>query len=386
MTTVEDITGKAGTTVQVLGMDPHSLTKFLQVHNTLETLPLGAPIIAMYGARAKPPGFGNAGGGIELDELVHFQKNEPEWFEHYSSLGTLTPTELAIIGCALRESKDESGFCDLEVVLDEDSKELILLTDFHYRDRDPEKGVSNVKGHRVVTVWGKYNSYQQRPIKEKDEVDHVEWIDFAMPMMGTYKRLRRELGESLLYPLYSYWSHVRRSLIGFSKIDNYHKNREERPYLIGRMIHPSWRLVFRVGNGDNRFPTSGYQISPEDWYHMFDIMLEKGIEDLDNDVLLSEFNGKSKMKCLVYDSQGKPKMEERKKELNLGGKIALAKKQQEQRMEREKGAAQVATETIPDPSDLAGSEDYTGLRSSAEILQAEDEEYRQWIEKELGIS
>ena len=354
----EDITGKAGTTVQVLGMDPHSLTKFLQVHNILETVQLGAPIIAMYGARAKPPGFGNAGGGIEPDELVHFQKNEPEWFEHYSSLGTLTPTELAIIGCALRESKDESGFCDLEIVLDEDSEKLIILTDFHYRDIDPEKGVSNVKGHRVVTVWGKYNSYQQRPIKEKDEVDYIAWIDFGMPMTEIFKRLRQELGESAVYP---YWSHIRRSLIGFSKIDNYHKNREERPYLIGRMIHPSWRLVFRVGNGDSRFPLYGYQISPRDWYAMFDIMLGRGIEYLDNDMLLSSmFPG-------------------------IREKIVSAKKQQEQRMEREKGAAQVATETIPDPSDLAGSEDYTGLRSSAEILQAEDEAYCKWMESELGI-
>ena len=274
----EDITGKAGTTVQVLGMDPYSLTKFLQVHNTLETLPLGAPIIGMYGPRAKPPNFGNAGGGMEPDELDRFKKNEPELFRYYDSLGTLTAVDLAVIGCALRESKDESGFCDLEIVLGENGK-LLLLTDYYYQDIDPEKGISNIKGHRVVTVWGKYGSYQSRPIKEKDEVDHVEWIDFSMSMKETYKRLRRELGESLAYPLYPYWSHVRRLLIGISKIDQYRKDTQESPCLIGRMIHPSWRLVFRVGRGDDRFPVSGYQISPEDWYHLFDIMIEKGIED-----------------------------------------------------------------------------------------------------------
>lgn len=383
-TNPEEITGKAGTTVQVLGMDPYSLTRFLQVHNTLETLPLGAPIIAMYGMRAKPPNFGNAGGGLEPDELVHFQENEPELFQYYSSLGTLTPAELAILGCALRESKDESGFCDLEIVLDENSKPF-LLTDFYYRDTNGQ-GISNIKGHRVVTVWGKYNSYQQRPIREKDEVDYVTWIDFSMSMAEVFKKLRNELEQSLMYPLYPYWSHVRRSLIGFSKIDKYHSNTEERPYLIGKMIHPSWRLVFKVGERDSRFPLYGYQITPEDWYHMFDIMLDKGIENLDNDVLFTEFNGRSKKKILVYGSDGKPRLEERKRDLNLASKIALAKERQEKRLEKENKATQVVVaETTFDSSELAGSEDYTGIRSSAEVLRAEDEEYARWLEDELNV-
>lgn len=365
--TSENITGKAGTTVQVLGMDPYSDTKFLQVHNTLEALVAGTPIIAMYGGRAKPPNFGNPGGGMELDELERFKNNEPEWFKYYDSLGTLSPTEMAIIGCAFRESVDESGFDDNEIVLDEDTHKLIVLTDYRYQE-----------GHRVVTVWGKYHSYHQRPIKEVEEVDYVEWIDFSMPMVDVYKRLRRTMGGEL--PVYPYWSHVRRLVIGLSIIDQYRKDREERAYLIGRMLHSSWRTVFRV-----RFPSFGYQITPEDWYHMFDIMIEKGIEDFDEDVLLTEFNGRSRTKILVYDSSGKTKLEERKKDLNLGGKIALAKEQQERWLERKDMTTSVPEASTND-GELAGSEDYTGLRSSAEILQAEDEEYARWFEKELGLT
>lgn len=366
----ENITGKAGTTVQVLGMDPYSNTKFLQAHNMLEALIAGTPIIAMYGGRAKPPNFGNPGGGMESNELDLFEKNEPEWFKYYSSLGTLSPTEMAIIGCAFRESVDESGFDDNEIVLDEDTRKLIVLTDYHYRE-----------GHRVVTVWGKYHSYHQRPIKEVEEIDYVEWIDFSMPMVETYKRLRRTMGGEL--PIYPYWSHVRRLAIALSIIDQYRKDREERVYLIGRMLHSSWRTVFRVGRGDDRFPPFGYQITPEDWYHMFDIMIEKGIEVLDEDVLLTEFNGKSKTKILAYDSSGRTKTEERKKNLDLSGKISFAKEQQERRLERENSTTSVP-EISTDDGELAGSEDYTGLRSSVEILQAEDEEYAKSLEKEFG--
>lgn len=371
--TTENITGKAGTTVQVLGMDPYSNTKFLQVHNMIEALVAGAPIIAMYGGRAKPPNFGNPGGGMERDEIELFQRNEPEWFKYYSSLGTLSPTEIAIIGCALRESVDESGFDDNEIVLDEDTHKLIILTDYHYRE-----------GHRVVTVWGKYHSYHQRPIKEVEEIDYVEWVDFSMPIVEVYKRLRQQtIGGEL--PVYPYWSHVRRLAIGLSIIDQYRKDREEGAYSIGRMLHSSWRTVFRVGKGDDRFPSSGYQITPEDWYHMFDIMIEKGIENLDEDVLLTEFNGRSKTKILVYDSSsGKTKLEERKRDLNLGSKIALAKEQQERWSERRNMAISVP-EVLTDDGELAGSEDYTGLRSSAEILRAEDEEYARWLEGELSI-
>lgn len=373
---VSNITGKAGTTVQVLGRNPHSLTSVLMVHNKLETLVPGALIVAMYGGRAKPPGFGNAGGGMELDELERFQKDEPGWFKYYSSLGTLAATDLAVIGCALRESKDESGFCDLEIVLDEDTKKPVILTDQHY----PE-------GHRIVTLWGQYNSYQQRPIKETEEIDHVAWVDFSMPMTEIFKRLRQELGENVS----PYWSHLRRLLIGFSKIDQYHRSREERPCLIGRVVHPSWRLVFRVGKRDDRFPPYGYQIFPEDWYHMFDIMLEKGIEDVDNDMLLSEFNGRAKTKVLVFNPfSGKYELKGREKDLNLGNKIALAKEQQEMRMERETKATLVAnaeptSEVSADSETLVDSEDYTGIRSLAEIIQAEDEEYGRWLERELGI-
>lgn len=353
----ENVTGKAGTTVQVMGMNPHSLTSLLFVHNKLETLVPGALIIAMYGGKAKPPGFGNAGGGMEPDELERFQKNEPEWFKYYSSLGTLTAMDLAVIGCAFRESKDESGFCDLEIVLDEDTKKPVILADHHYSE-----------GHRIVTVWGKYNSYQQRPIRETEEVDYVAWIDFSMSMTEIFKRLRRELDESKVYP---YWSHVRRSLIGFSKMDQYNKSREERPCLIGRMVHPSWRLVFPVGKRDGR----GYQISPEDWYHIFDIMIKMNIENPDEDVLLSEsFNN-------ALFSEFK---------FRLKDKILFAKEQQARWLERESKAALVANaepapEDSADSKTLIGSEDYTGIRSSAEILQAEDEEYARWLEGELGI-
>ncbi len=349
-------TGKTNTTVQLLGEAPdrHAVVKFLQVHNRLETLVLGAPIIPMYGRRAKPPGLGNPGGGMEPNELELFKKNEPEWYKYYDSLGTLTPEDLKIIGCAMRESKDESGFCDLEIVLDEDTKKLIILTDYHYRE-----------GHRVLTVWGKYSSYQSRPIKESDEIDYADWVDFSLPMIEVYERLRRKLPG---WPVYPYWSHLRRILSSIRVIERYHRNLEGRANQIGRLIHPAYRTVFPVGKGDSRFPANGYLISPYDWYHMFDIMLEKGIEGLSNDVLLSEFNGRSKTKILVYDFEGKPHVEARKEDLNLKGKIELAKEQRE-------------TVSI----DMAGSEDYTGIPSSAEMIAKEDQEYAKWLETELGL-
>jgi len=188
MTTVEEksepenITGSAGTTVQLLGTDPHSDIKLLQAHNMLEAMTANSVIIAMYGGRSKPPNVGNVGGGMEPNELDLFKEREPELFKYYSSLGTLSATDIAIIACARREGIDESGFDDLDILLDKDTGKLIILTDYHYKE-----------GHRVVTVGGKFNSYNQRPIKEKDEIDYVDWVDFSMPMFEVYKRLRREI-------------------------------------------------------------------------------------------------------------------------------------------------------------------------------------------------
>ena len=326
----------------MLGGDPYSMTSFLQVHNRLEEFLPTDPIIKMYGKKAKPSGFGNSGGGMELDELERFAREQPEWFKYYSSFGTLSQTDLALIGCALRESVDESGFTDIQIVLDEDTKELITLTDSY----SPE-------GHRVVTLWGQYRSYHQRPIKEKEEVDYVAWVDLAMPVAEVYKRLRKEISDPFARP---YWSHIRRSLIGISKIDQYHKDREEKPYLINRMVHPSWRLVFRVGRRDDRFPDFGYLISPTDWYQMLDVMIDKNIEHVDEDFIFSIFKNQ----------------------------IVAAKDQQERKEERE-SAAQAVIETMVDTTNLADSEDYTGIPTSAEILHREDEEYARWLENELNI-
>lgn len=346
-----------GITVQTLGSDPYSVTKYLQVHNTLETLLPGAPIIDMYGGKTKPPGFGNPGGGMEPDEYDRFKTNEPERFKYYDSLGTLSEDDLKIIGCAFRESQDESGFCDIEIALDEDTKKLIILNDYYYKG-----------GHRVITVWGKYRSYRQRPIKEAEEIDYVDWTDFSMPMSEVYRRLRQKVGDP---PAYPYWSHLRRICSALPMIDRYNRDREERSYSIGNLIHSSWRTVYRVGRGDNRFPNGGYMISPEDWYHMFDIMLEKGIEDLDNETLLTEFNGRAKLKVLVFDpSDRKYKMKAREKDLNLGGKIALAKNQE--------------FKEVPAVETLEGSEDYTGIPTSAEAIAREDKEYFEALDRKFG--
>ena len=336
-----ELTGKAGTTVQVLGFAPRLFTTTLQVHHKVEALRPNDPVIAIYGPEGKPPYYGNPGGGMEPDELERFQNNEPELYEHYSSLSNMSPQDLAVIGCALRESVDESGFYDIGIMLDESSSELIKLTDYHYSN-----------GHRVITVWGQYNSYQSRPIREKDEIDCVAWIDFSMPMVEIFKKLRSELSGSVVYP---FWSHVRRSLIGFSRIDQYHRDRYERPYLISRMIHPSWRLVFPVGRGDNRFPANGFQISPQDWYRMFDIMLEQGFEHVDNDLIFSSFRDK----------------------------IVIQKDHEEPRLETSESTSRAAT-TIDD-KELVGSEDYSGIPSSAEILQAEDEAYARWFEETMNL-
>lgn len=349
-----------GTTVQVLSSDPYSVTKYLQVHNTLETLLPGTPIIEMYGGRVKPPGFGNPGGGMEVDELERFKNNEPELFKFYESLGTLSDMELAIIGCARRETIAESGFDDFEVVLDDETKKPVILNDYHYKS-----------GHRVVTVWGKFLTYRHGPIKEADEIDYVDWTDFSMPLLETYRRLRKNLGEP---PAYPYWSHIRRLCSSLPVIDRYNSDREDWSYPIGKLIHPSWRTVFKVGRGDDRFPSGGYLISPEDWYHMFDIMLEKGIENLDNETLLDEFNGRAKTKVLTFDpSDKKYKLKTRDKDLNLGEKIALARNQQMKE-----------NDPTVDVENLAGSEDYTGIPTSAEMIAKEDQEYFDSLVKQFG--
>ena len=356
--------GKAGTTVQVLGMDPYLDIKFVQGHNLLEAMIAGTPIIPMYGGRSKPPAVGNLGGGMEPDELERFEKNEPELYRYYESLGTLSPAEMAIIGCARREAIDEGGFDDLEIMLNEDTNKLIILTDYHYKE-----------GHRVLTVWGKYGSYNERDRKEKDEIDYVDWVDFSLPMFDVYKRLRREINGK--FPVYPYWSHLRRIGLGLPVIDRYRRDREERYQPLDRMLHDSYRTPFRVGGGDGRFPRYGYQISPEDWYHMFDIVMEKGIEDLTNDVLLYEFNGRAKTKVLHYKPNGKYELKERSRDLGLASKIAFAREYQERKLEeKERSSGTVdADVTAGETTNLAGSEDYTGVSITAEVLKAEEDEY-----------
>lgn len=372
MTQIVEQLNARGTTVQVLGVDPYSATKFLQVHNRLEVLSPGAPVIPMYGGKSKPPAIGNPGGGMEPNELELFEKSDPELYKYYSSFGTMTPMDLQIIGCALRESRDETGFFDLRIVLDENTKKPVILTDFYYKE-----------GHRVLTVWGKYNSYQTRPIKESDEIDYADWIDFSSSMLDVYRRLRRDIRGDI--PVYPYWSHLRRIVASVTTIDRYNRDTDERPYLIRRLIHPSWSTVFRVGRGDQRFPSGGYLICPEDWYYMFDIMMEKGIENLDNDTLLSEFNGRSKVKTLAYDmARGVYELKERTEELKLANKIAFAKEQQDRILEASSGAPEFISSDLSVGGDIAGVEDYTGIPTSAEAIAREDEEYFKALEREFG--
>ncbi|MDP3697749.1 MAG: hypothetical protein Q8R55_07120, partial [Candidatus Taylorbacteria bacterium] len=237
-------------------------------------------------------------------------------------------------------------------------------------------------------------SYNQRDRKEKDEIDYVDWVDFSLPMLDVYKRLRREIGGP--FPVYPYWSHIRRIVLSLPVIDRYRRDREERYQSIDKLLHDSWRTPYRVGQGDNKFPRYGYQISPEDWYHMFDIMMEKDIEDLSNDVLLSEFNGRAKTKVLYYKSDGKYELRERARDLNLASKIAFAREYQERKLEEKERSLGTANAEVAagENINLAGSEDYAGVSITAEVLkaeedeymrrrqQAEDEEYGRWLKPE----
>ena len=331
-----ELTGPAGTTVQVLAISPHSLTTCLLVHHKLEVLQPNDPIVKIFGTNGKPPYFGNPGGGMEIDELVRFQTEQAKRYNHYQR--TLKPHDLALVGAGLRETIDESGFDDIEIMTDRDDGSLIILNDYRYVNR-----------HRVVTLWGQYGSYHQRPIREKDEIDHVAWVDFSLPMVEVFRRLRKELSSDLL--VYPFWSHIRRSLVGFHNMDKYWRELSERPLQVSRLIHDSWKLCFPIGEGDIRFPKNGYRISPKDWYQMFDIMLDQGIENIDANVIYEVFREK----------------------------IDRAKANED----RARGIGETIADNL-NTDNIEGAEDYTGIRPTAEILQAEDEEYSRWLEQELG--
>ena len=309
----------AGTTVQVVTFHPFERTKILMVHNLLEDI---VPDIPMYGGRPKPAGFGNGGGGMEDDELEHLKEVNPA---HPILLNdTLSDEEKKIAACGLREVTDESGYIDIEIMIPDGQ---LKLNEYFFRN-----------GHRVVTVWGEVKSLAVVPIRERNEVDIAEWFDLAEPFSVAFGG--QNWGAGPTRDKLPYWSHVRRDLLSISKIDRYLRQHKQAKQCIGRLIHPSWRLVFPVGAGDGRFPSRGFGIHPRVWYELMEEMIRRKLEMVDSDILYHLFRDEIE---------------------RIRGYEKLRSEKQEEEVEID-------------------------FETNAKIIREEDEEWRIWMEKELGLN
>lgn len=319
-----------GITVQVVAIHPFLATSVLWVHNLLEKNGTNIP---KYRGAPKPAGWGNGGGGLEPDELEKLQKRHPG---HPILINPrLSEKEKTIAACGLRELTDESGFDDVSIVTTPHgpgNRERVSLLEY----RDPDTG------HRVITVWGVVNSLTKHPLREKEEVDMSKWFDIQISLPELFSDQRETPGLP-------YWTHVRRTVGIISKIDQYYREIGEPRECIGRLIHPSWRSVFRVGRRDKRFPVEGYLIPPQKWYALMHYLIDEKREMADYDLIYERFK----------DDVDKKREEEAKM------------------LEEENSTEVVSIET-------EGSEDRTGIKVNEEIIKQEDDEYRIWWERVSG--
>lgn len=334
------------TTVQVVARHPFWETSVLWVYNLEEKGPV--PYIPKYQGKAKPAGWGNGGGGVEPDELEKLRKIDPEnpiFNTHFVS-----EEDRIFAACGLREFKDESGYCEIDIVTwpdpaNEEREQVRLL---EYIDPDT--------GHRIVTLWGEVRSLVKGPIYEREEIERSEWFDLQMSIAANFRDRRERPGRP-------YWSHIRRTAQAFARIDNYYRKIGEPRRCVGRLIHPSWRTVFRVGRRDKRFPHVGYPISPEDWYKLAEHIIDEGIEDPDNDLIYEMFSDKIDVAKAVAEREE----EERQKELDRELAAEAAESAQET------GGEEATSEQIEEERTTEGIPKH--------IVTQEDVEYLEWWEK-----
>lgn len=331
MSSAEPVKKNPGITVQVLAFHPFTYTSILLVHNLLEA---EITPIEMYGFTAKPPGWGNGGGGMEPDELERLKHRDPKnWI---LTDPDLTDEERMVAACGLREFVDEGGYHELSLLRSPSPRGDFSLFEQLYPG-----------GHRKIILWGEVESLARRPIYEVSEIDQVEWFDLEKPLPRQFDGT----GEIFLprgRTGFPYWSHVRVNLLSIFRLDRYGDRRK----IAGR-IHPSWYLVFPVGVGDERFPKGGHRIPPPKWYYLIEHMIREEVDELDNDVLYEFFKD---------DILAQKRSD--------GEEVAVSPAQiPEEEIE--------ADEEIPEPV-------YEG--NAVKMLQEQDSEYREWMEQILRES
>lgn len=349
---------KAGVTVQVLASGQNPMSK-LWGHNLEDKIPSN---IARFKGRPKPEGWGNLGGGLEkrfyVPSLDRWFDSELDFLEFYHpghpilSDDSLSQDTKIILACGLREFIHETGYRDVEIRTDyRNEYGEPFLFDYYYTP-DKETGLR----HRVVTIWGEVKSFIRQEALEKEEVDKTEWFDLS-------KSLFKPFFNSLRFPGRPYWSHNWRLLMAIKAVDQHYRHEDLYAIQVDRYTHPSWKIVYRVGGGDPRFPIGGYRPPPWDWYKLFDKVVKNRMEMADNDFIFDLF----------------------------GTDITNTKRYQEEKLEAEmisSSSPDAPTESIKYDEDglmIEGSEDSSRYPTPAEIIEKEDREYGEWLEMQLGI-
>ena len=177
----------------------------------------------------KPGGWGNPGGGLEL-------------IDAFDRLGNLRSFEGMICECGRREVKAETGFIHFQFEPDCATRQFSFLCEMHR------------SGHRIITLAAQLENFEQRltennEIEEVNEIEGAAWFDLSKSPVDL-------LGGGTYLP---YWSHVRRTVTVLERLA---RNREKGV----PPIHPLWKIAFKMGSGDSRFPSGGYCLEPRAWY------------------------------------------------------------------------------------------------------------------------
>ncbi len=333
-----------GKTIQVLAFHPIFPNTILWVHNIQEKV---SAFIKRYDGKPKPSGWGNGGGGLESNELELLAKYDPE---HPLFSYQLADEDKTIIACGLRELRDESGYYDINIDIPEDGQYRLLT--YTYRD---ERGNEE---HQVITLGGGLQSLSRRPIVETNEIDIVDWFDVT-------QSLPEQFFDQVKRPERPYWSHVRRTLLGIQQLD-YRKRDEfgDRYAMLRDRVHPSWRFVFPIGKGDERFPKNGYPMPPAKWYELFEEMVKEKIEMVDRDFIFNKFSNAIIEAC-----------------------------EREQYLDQSAVISSTPAEKVDDASVPVDDSEDAGLPVPLQVLKEENElwmrhhneEWREWSERAYGI-
>lgn len=229
-------------TAQAVLFHPTEPTLIWLIHDLGDKEPsMDQDILDFYGSTPKPPALANPGGGLERGETI--------------------------IRGITREIRGETGFLDFEIV-PLDSSRLDLL---RYR----KKG-----GHQILMLEAHLKSLEQGEILEKEETDGGWWFDLTESLIEQLRECPEKFSKDLLY-----WSHNRRLLLAISQRDRQLRYDGSAGACIGHLVHPSWKLVFKVGMGDPRFPKEGFRIpahiktAKRDWYDLLRWLMKEDITD-----------------------------------------------------------------------------------------------------------